>query len=138
MELLLAVHRKFNLAMITNGFSEVQVIKMKASGITQFFDTVVYSEDLGIKKPHPEIFQLAMKKANCTSDQALMIGDDWDADIIGAMGVQIDQVYIATTENQLNEIRLSDGLKPLRHNREPTFRINNLNELMQILNLNEF
>jgi putative hydrolase of the HAD superfamily len=123
------------MCLITNGFNEVQTIKMAAAGIDHFFESIVYSEDLGIKKPHPEIFQLAMQRANCKPEDALMIGDDWDADIIGAMGVGMDQAFLGATENQLNEIRLADGLKPLRHNRQPTYRLESLLDLGPILNL---
>jgi ribonucleotide monophosphatase NagD (HAD superfamily) len=62
-----------------------------------------------------------------------MIGDDWDADIIGAMGVAMDQAFIASTEDLLNEIRADQGQKPLRHNRKPTYRIAHLLELKDIL-----
>jgi FMN phosphatase YigB (HAD superfamily) len=76
-----------------------------------------------------------MQRANCKPEDALMIGDDWDADIIGAMGVGMDQAFLGATENQLNEIRLADGLKPLRHNRQPTYRLESLMDLGPILNL---
>jgi putative hydrolase of the HAD superfamily len=134
-EILNACKDQFKMCLITNGFNEVQTIKMAAAGIDHFFESIVYSEDLGIKKPHPEIFQLAMQRANCKPEDALMIGDDWDADIIGAMGVGMDQAFLGATENQLNEIRLADGLKPLRHNRQPTYRLESLLDLGPILNL---
>jgi putative hydrolase of the HAD superfamily len=136
LELLKMCKPHFKVYMITNGFNEIQTIKMKAAGIDQFFESVIYSEDLGIKKPHPEIFQLAMQRAKCLASEALMIGDDWDADMVGAMGVNMDQAFLASTEDQLNEIRIADGLKPLRHNRQPTYRLGALVDLMPILQSN--
>lgn len=132
-ELLKALAPHYPMHIITNGFSEIQMIKMKAAQLDGFFEHIIYSEDLGIKKPHAEIFHYACQKANCEPSQALMIGDDWDADIIGAMGVNMDQAFLSTTEDLLNEIRLDHGHKPLRHNRKPTYRIAHLLELKDIL-----
>lgn len=132
-ELLNALAPHYPMHIITNGFSEIQMIKMKAAQLDGFFQHIIYSEDLGIKKPHPEIFHLACHKAGCTPQQALMIGDDWDADVIGAMGVGMDQAFLASTEDVLNEIRADRGQKPLRHNRQPTYRLSALRELEDIL-----
>jgi putative hydrolase of the HAD superfamily len=131
--LLEACHRKYPMHIITNGFCEIQQIKMKAAGIAHYFDGVIYSEDLGIKKPHREIFEFALQRANASVEESLMIGDDWDADIIGAMNMGMDQAYLATTEKQLNEIRQANGQKPLRHNRKPTYSLDAISDLIPIL-----
>jgi putative hydrolase of the HAD superfamily len=131
--LLEACHKKYPMHIITNGFCEIQQIKMKAAGIAHYFDGVIYSEDLGIKKPHRGIFDLALQRANTSVEDGLMIGDDWDADIIGAMNVGMDQAYLATTEMQLNEIRQANGQKPLRHNRKPTYALDSIADLKPIL-----
>ena len=115
---------------LTNGFIEVQGFKMAAAEIEHYFSTVVYSEEAGVRKPHQAIFDLALQRANCTVEEALMIGDDWDADILGARNAGIDQVFFTATEKRLAE--LHNG-KSVRHNYVPTFTIHSLNELKNIL-----
>jgi len=115
---------------LTNGFIEVQGFKMAAAEIEDYFSTVVYSEEAGVRKPHQAIFDLALQRANCKAEEALMIGDDWDADILGARNAGIDQVFFTATEKRLAE--LHNG-KSVRHNYVPTFTIDSLNELKNII-----
>ncbi|AEA44225.1 YjjG family noncanonical pyrimidine nucleotidase [Fluviicola taffensis] len=75
----------YSLHIITNGFKEVQHIKLAKSGISQFFKTVLCSEEIGVTKPHREIFQEAQRLTSCKREHAIMIGDDFKADIIGAL-----------------------------------------------------
>ena len=79
--------KEYRLHIITNGFQEVQRRKMESSGILHYFDQVVDSEMAGVKKPNPYIFQLALDKAGVTSEKSLMIGDNIEADILGALAV---------------------------------------------------
>lgn len=76
---------KYRLHIITNGFPEVQHIKLSNSGLRDFFDEVICSEDIGITKPHREIFREAQRRTDCKTEHAVMIGDDFKADIIGAL-----------------------------------------------------
>jgi len=121
---------KYTQVILTNGFIEVQGFKMAAAEIEHYFSTVVYSEEAGVRKPHQAIFDLALQRANCTAEEALMIGDDWDADILGARNAGIDQVFFTATEKRLAE--LHDG-KSVRHNYVPTFTIDTLDELKNFI-----
>lgn len=76
--------QNYRLHIITNGFREVQYKKMKSSGILGFFKTITTSEDVGVKKPNPKIFEAALEKAGATAAESLMIGDNFEADILGA------------------------------------------------------
>lgn len=78
------LQQKYYLHVITNGFSEVQNLKIINSKINHYFKTITTSEEAGVKKPHPEIFEYALKKAKASSQQSLMIGDNLEADILGA------------------------------------------------------
>jgi putative hydrolase of the HAD superfamily len=69
---------------ITNGFKEVQHRKLKNCGFTDFFDVIVCSEEIGKNKPEPEVFHHAMEKAGASPSKSVMIGDDFQVDIIGA------------------------------------------------------
>ncbi len=83
-EILEYLSPKYKLHIITNGFQEIQEKKLKGSNIHSYFDQIVNSEDAGVKKPHPYIFELALEKAQVAPENALMIGDNLEADILGA------------------------------------------------------
>jgi len=86
-EILNYLKPKYRLHIITNGFEEVQTRKLVNSNISEYFDQVINSEMAGVKKPNPEIFELALKKANTAADKSLMVGDNIEADILGAKAV---------------------------------------------------
>lgn len=75
----------FQMHIITNGFSEVQYIKLENSGLIQYFDVIVCSEVIGKNKPDPMIFAHALSEAKARPINSLMIGDDYHADINGAI-----------------------------------------------------
>lgn len=87
MEILEYLFPNYELHIITNGFKEVQRRKMESSGILKYFTTITTSEDVGVKKPHRKIFETALEKASAQPDQSIMIGDNLEADILGAKGL---------------------------------------------------
>ena len=84
MEVLEYLKPKYQLHIITNGFKEVQHLKMEKSKIMHFFDEVITSESVGVKKPNPLVFHHALEKANAKAENSVMIGDSLEADIEGA------------------------------------------------------
>lgn len=84
---------KYALHIITNGFQEVQLLKLKNSGIHQYFKTVTSSEEVGVKKPNPLVFETAVRKANAHYKKSIMIGDTFEADILGAEAVGMDTLF---------------------------------------------
>lgn len=86
-EILNYLKPKYKLHIITNGFEEVQTRKLVNSKISGYFNQVINSEMAGVKKPNPEIFELALQKANARADRSLMVGDNIEADILGAKAV---------------------------------------------------
>lgn len=84
---------KYNLHIITNGFQEVQYLKLNNSGIKKYFSTVTTSEEVGLKKPHPVIFEIALKKACVSPQKSIMIGDSLEADIIGAKNAGMNTLF---------------------------------------------
>lgn len=85
--------KSYRLHIITNGFAEVQHIKLDNSGLTSYFEEVIISEHVGEKKPHPLVFNHALAQAGAQAGSSLMIGDDWAVDVDGAAQVGMDQVY---------------------------------------------
>ena len=78
---------------ITNGFEEVQHLKLKNSNIDIYFKTVTTSEEVGVKKPNPLVFERALQKANTLAFKSLMIGDTFEADILGAEAVGMQTLF---------------------------------------------
>lgn len=94
MEVLTALHeRGVKMAIISNGFKEVQYKKLENSGISKFFDAVMISEEQGVHKPSPIIFKRALKAIGGDKNLSLMVGDDFANDIEGAMIFGIDQFF---------------------------------------------
>lgn len=81
------------MALITNGFKEVQYTKLANSGIEKYFDAVMISEEQGVHKPSPIIFKRALDAIGGVKSEALMVGDDFANDIEGAMIFGIDQFF---------------------------------------------
>lgn len=110
----------YRLFILSNGFREVQYKKIENSGLRPYFTRVILSEDAGINKPHPDFFTYALKNTNSRRDETLMIGDSWDADIVGAYKSHIDQLWL----NPKNENH---------RDFEPTFTVRSLEEIKRIL-----
>lgn len=124
-ELLDYCKSKYQLHIITNGFIEVQGFKLEAAGLTSYFSAMINSEHCGVKKPHPGIFDYAMKKAGADKEHSLMIGDEWESDIIGARDFGMDQVFLKDDESEREQ--------SLREVFRPTHTIAKLSELIEIL-----
>lgn len=84
---------KYHLHIITNGFEEVQEVKMAKAGLTKYFEEVITSEAAGVRKPDAGIFQYALEKSDATKENSIVIGDDLPVDIMGAADYGIDQIY---------------------------------------------
>jgi putative hydrolase of the HAD superfamily len=74
----------YHLHIITNGFKEVQFIKLEAAGILPYFEVIVCSEMVGYNKPDKRIFHYALIEANALASESVMIGDDPEVDVLGA------------------------------------------------------
>jgi putative hydrolase of the HAD superfamily len=82
----------YQMHIITNGFKEVQYIKLENSGLAPYFEVVVCSEEIGKNKPSPDIFNYSINKAGARRDQSVMIGDDPEIDIVGALNAGLKGV----------------------------------------------
>ncbi|PCJ56802.1 MAG: hypothetical protein COA79_17770 [Planctomycetota bacterium] len=78
---------------ITNGMTENQKRKTKLCGISDLIDFLIISEEIGIRKPDSVIFSIALKKADCKKEQAVMVGDSWDSDIKGSLNANIQPIW---------------------------------------------
>lgn len=94
---------KYQLYILTNGFDDVQEIKLSRSNLTSYFRGMVTSETIGYRKPSREIFEHAMHVASAGAEESLMIGDNLRADVLGARNASIDSIYFNPTGAGHNE-----------------------------------
>lgn len=104
--------QKYTLHIITNGFDEVQFKKLRNSKIEHYFKTVTTSETAGVKKPDPVIFKTALQNANSNANNALMIGDNLEADIVGAEKVGLQTIFFDLRGETHNGIKI-ESIKTL-------------------------
>ena len=105
---------QYSLHIITNGFREVQRFKMINSGLSSYFITVTDSESVGVKKPNSLIFEKALCDANCDAVRAVMIGDSYEADILGAIQVGMQAIHFAAAgESPHKDCLMIDDLHQL-------------------------
>lgn len=90
--------------LITNGFLEVQSIKMQASGLDKYIDETFVSEVVGYKKPDHRIFYHAIEKVGANIENCIMIGDDLSVDIIPAKEIGMTHIYFNRKQIPHNEI----------------------------------
>lgn len=111
----------YKMHIITNGFKEVQFIKLENSGLRNFFDMILCSEEIGVTKPHREIFIEAQNRTSCKSEHAIMIGDDFKADIIGSLNAGWTAIHFDPEHKYKKERNVP--------------RIRQLSELTEVVNL---
>lgn len=83
----------YKIGLISNGFYEVQYCKMRSAQIEHFFDVVVLSDEVGVNKPNRRIFDYALDKAGTTAAKSIIIGDNPDTDIAGALAAGWRAIY---------------------------------------------
>jgi putative hydrolase of the HAD superfamily len=122
-DLLDYLNNKYQLHIITNGFNEVQFIKLAHSNLKNYFDVVVTSEEAGANKPDATIFNYTLNKIKTLHHQCIMIGDSFTSDIIGARNVGIDQIYFRDKRH----------FKEVSSGEDATFKVDELAKIKRIL-----
>jgi len=112
-------NKDYQIHLITNGFERTQWSKIRNSKIDHFFTHVITSEASNSMKPEKEIFDFAMNQSGALLHESIMIGDNLDADIQGAMNAGMDNVFV-------NHIDATT-------NKKPTYTVTHLKELESIL-----
>lgn len=121
-EVVAALHGQYRMIVLTNGLKDVQRSRMAGSGLQDYFTGIVISDEVGVAKPDPRIFDIAFGlMGNPPRDQVLMIGDGLSSDIRGAANYGIDACWF----NPAGAARPTD--LPIRH------QITRLGDLLDLL-----
>ena len=115
--------QKYELGIIANQLDGLKE-RLEDFGLLQYFNYIISSWDVQVMKPDIRIFECALDKTNCTPQEACMIGDRLDNDILPAKSLGMKTVWIKQGFGALQ--------KPLSKSEEPDYTINNLAELLKI------
>ena len=113
------LQHKYPMYILTNGFEDVQTIKLESSGLHNYFELVITSDGCGFQKPDTTFFNHSLEQSGFQPHEALMIGDNLKTDIAGALNAGIDTVYFNPSKNG----------RP----HKSTFEISSLDQLLQLL-----
>ncbi len=83
-KLLQHLKKRGSVNVLSNGFANLQFRKLQSAGLDRYIDLMVLSDDIGVTKPDKRLFDYALEKAKANAETTLMIGDNYDADILGA------------------------------------------------------
>lgn len=114
--------RGYRMHVCSNGFHEVQFKKLAACGLRDYFDTIILSEEAGANKPSPAFFDYALRRSGASRDTTLMIGDNLQTDVLGALNAGIDAMLF----NRWS-VETKDTVP------KPTFIVDSLRDIMKIL-----
>jgi putative hydrolase of the HAD superfamily len=112
----------YRMHMCSNGFHEVQYKKLAACGLRDYFDTIILSEDAGVNKPSPLYFDYALKMSGASRETTLMIGDNLQSDILGALNSHLDAMLFNRWQ-----------VPPKEYPQNLTFVVDHLYDIMTIL-----
>ena len=103
-EILEQLGPEYKLGIIANQLPGLEK-RLKDFGILDYFDAIFSSADLGLAKPNPAIFRLALQKSNCLPHQAIMIGDRLDNDIAPAKRIGMKTIWIKQGFSRLAQVK---------------------------------
>jgi putative hydrolase of the HAD superfamily len=103
---------RYPLTVITNGFEDIQRIKLEAGNLTGYFKHIITSQKAGYKKPAREIFDFALNQNGISSDQAIMIGDNLVTDIAGAKNASVDVIFF-NPDQVIHEVKVKHEITRL-------------------------
>lgn len=91
--LLPLVRERARIAVVSNNLLQEQQDKMRHLGLDRYVDVLVVSEEAGISKPDPRIFAIALERLGCAAGEAVMVGDSWQMDVVGARAAGIRAIW---------------------------------------------
>jgi YjjG family noncanonical pyrimidine nucleotidase len=112
-ELLQRVKAERRIGIVTNHVVSEQVKKIATIGVEPFVDELVVSEEVGVAKPDARVFEAALSRLGGTPDEAVMIGDSWSSDIVGATGLGIRAIWLNRYDRPCPDSSLATEIRSL-------------------------
>ena len=114
--------KKYKLAMVTNGFKEIQRARLAKMNMDEYFEHIIISDEIGSSKPHQPFFDYTFSKiGKADKNRVLIIGDSLGSDIQGGSDYGIHTCWLNPSD------------KALTADLKPTFIIKDLSDLDKIL-----
>ena len=113
---------EYTLSIITNGFHEAQIPKMRHSGLTPYFKHIFLSEEIGAQKPDVRFFSTVLQRLGAAPSECIVIGDDFKVDILGARNAAIPQIFYNLHPGNAAQLPFS-----------PTYEVTHLLQIKDIL-----
>ena len=110
LSLLQALKPHYRIGIVTNNRTAEQTEKLEFLEMTDLVDALITSEDVGVPKPDPRIFEVALQRLAARPEETVLVGDNWHADVLGALAVGIRPLWL----NRFGAVR------PLAHVAEIT------------------
>lgn len=121
-DLIESLYNSYKLIIVTNGLTEIQDKRIRKSVIAKYFEDIVISEEVGVSKPNPKIFEYALKDIeNLDKNKILIVGDSLTSDIQGGINFGIDTCWF-------NPHKIGNET-----NFKPTYEISNIMELKNLV-----
>lgn len=110
--------------LLSNAQNCFTVDELRSTGLYDLFDGIIFSSDVGVKKPSPEIFKIAFERFGITAENSIYVGNDMRDDILGASSVGMRTLYIHTAQS---------GSYPELDIPSPTYTARNHREMKEML-----
>jgi HAD superfamily hydrolase (TIGR01549 family) len=128
-EMLEDLNGRYHLAIVANAISDVSRLALQKLDVAKYFDYIVLSRDLGVRKPDPEIFIYALRSMWIKGSEAIHVGDSLEIDVQGGKNAGMKTVWIRGDEEVMHIH--PDFIEEVMHI-HPDFVISKVTELLNI------
>jgi HAD superfamily hydrolase (TIGR01549 family) len=105
-EILSKLRPLYRLGIISNSLGRNTELDLIRTKLREFFDVLIVSSEIGKRKPHPKIFEAGLEALGLKPEEAVMVGDNFEEDIIGAKKVGMKTVYLVQEDSLKSLSRL--------------------------------
>lgn len=95
---------KLHCGLISDVDSDFLSFSMDLFALRNFFDSITTSEEVGVAKPNPKIFQVALQKAKCKGEEAVYVGDSFERDVLGAKRVGMTPIMLCMEDTSSQHV----------------------------------
>lgn len=106
LEMIGGLAENHRMGIITNGSPDLQLRKLQITGLDRYFSpgSLVISENIGFAKPHPSVYEAGFQAMNVKAKHALMVGDNYQADVLGARACGLDAIWYVPDAQMKREV----------------------------------